>query len=268
MAQDLLELHDTIWTYYYLLTMESTMNAFTTYPKVSPTSMPVDEVEEWLNTFPHKRAENKPNGGIIQSTPSVIFVDGLGDRLTPSERRIAERKAKQDFKAAKRALALQEKEDEKAIAKKLREWSSSPKQTSKVTNRLNDLKLRLNNGEHIPVPKNQGISKKEYQNIRRDMRVIAQEVDGDIVRVKAMGSIDSFWLIDNIETYAKPFNTQCKKSVRAVLETGKSIRITSDLQQDEVRGLAAVIQQLGRRKGMGITIIYGLNNTVKGWVVL
>ena len=37
------------------------------YPKQSDTAMSVDAIEAWLDQFPQKRAENKPNGGIIQS---------------------------------------------------------------------------------------------------------------------------------------------------------------------------------------------------------
>ncbi len=47
------------------------------HKKNSPTSMPVSEVEAWLDQFPQKRAENKPNGGIIRATAAVTFIDML-----------------------------------------------------------------------------------------------------------------------------------------------------------------------------------------------
>ena len=181
MAQDLLELHDTTWTYYYLLTMESTMNAFTTYPKVSPTSMPVDEVEEWLNTFPHKRAENKPNGGIIQSTPSVIFVDGLGDKLTPSERKAAERKAQQDFKAAKKALALQEKEDEKANVNEI------------LTRSVEDLELSVRSANCL---KNAGIN---------TIGELVQKTEADMLKTKNFGRKSLSEIKDILNEYGLVF---------------------------------------------------------------
>ena len=45
------------------------------YPKQSDTAIAVDAVEAWLDQFPHKRAENKPNGGIIRSVADTSRLD-------------------------------------------------------------------------------------------------------------------------------------------------------------------------------------------------
>lgn len=90
------------------------------YPKVSKTAMPVDEVEAWLNQFPQKRAENKPNGGIIRS---VADIDQLYLReMSPRERKVARAKAQREHREALKNLAKQNEQDAKKIAKQLTEW--------------------------------------------------------------------------------------------------------------------------------------------------
>lgn len=254
-------MHDTTWTYYYLLTMESTMNAFTTYPKVSPTSMPVDEVEEWLNTFPHKRAENKPNGGIIQSTPSVIFVDGLGDKLTPSERKIAERKAQQDFKAAIRQIAKQEAEDRKAIANKKREWTREAELLAAKERRERLLK-RLNSGKLITIPsKKRSVTK--YRAMRADIEDLKPRLKGLVVRLADLKTEKSWWCIDTMESYDGDIDYDCIISVKSALNTGKMIRISDGMHQSDKQVLARTTNKLD-----GVARVYGLDKRIKGWVAL
>lgn len=90
------------------------------YPKVSKTAMPVDEVEVWLDQFPQKRAENKPNGGIIRS---VADIDQLYLReMSKAEQKAARAKAKREHKEALRNLAKQEAADAKEIAQQLNKW--------------------------------------------------------------------------------------------------------------------------------------------------
>ena len=50
--------------------------------------MPMDEQEAWLDQFPQKRAENKPNGGIIRS---IADTSRLFLRLMSAEERKAAR---------------------------------------------------------------------------------------------------------------------------------------------------------------------------------
>lgn len=82
--------------------------------------MPVDSVEAWLDQFPQKRAENKPNGGIIQSLADTreLFLRPM----SVSERKVARAKAQREHKQALKNLAKQEVLDAKAIAKQLTVW--------------------------------------------------------------------------------------------------------------------------------------------------
>ena len=90
------------------------------YPKQSNTAMPVDAVEAWLDQFPQKRAENKPNGGIIRS---VADTSGLDLRkMSPKERKVARAEAQREHKEALKNLAKQEAADAKEIAKRLVKW--------------------------------------------------------------------------------------------------------------------------------------------------
>ena len=63
--------------------------------------------EAWLKRFPQKRAENKPNGGIIQSV---------------ADRKKAIAQAQREHRQALRNLAKQDAMDAKEIAKQLTVW--------------------------------------------------------------------------------------------------------------------------------------------------
>lgn len=90
------------------------------YPKNSDTAMSVDAVEAWLDQFPQKRAENKPNGGIIRSVAdtSQLYLR----EMSASERKVARAKAQREHKQALKNLAKQEASDAKEIAKQLAKW--------------------------------------------------------------------------------------------------------------------------------------------------
>lgn len=96
----------------------------------SSTSISTDTAEAWLDRFPHKRAENKPNGGIIRSTADTreIFLRPMEKK----ERAAAIAQAQREHKQAMRNLAKQEAQDAKEIAKQLAEWrkESKPKPTA------------------------------------------------------------------------------------------------------------------------------------------
>ena len=92
--------------------------------------MPVDAVEAWLDQFPQKRAENKPNGGIIRS---IADTSGLFLRtMSPKERKAARAEAQREHKEALKNLAKREAQDAKEIAKRLVKWrrESKPKPTA------------------------------------------------------------------------------------------------------------------------------------------
>ena len=82
--------------------------------------MPMDEQEAWLDQFPQKRAENKPNGGIIRS---IADTSRLNLReMSASERKAAHIKAQREHKEALKNLAKQDAQDAKEIAKQLAKW--------------------------------------------------------------------------------------------------------------------------------------------------
>lgn len=76
---------------------------------VSNTSVPVDQVEAWLDKHPYKRAENQPNGGIIRATSAVTFVDMLTRApSSPAQKKKLIAKAQRENKQALKKLAKRE----------------------------------------------------------------------------------------------------------------------------------------------------------------
>ncbi len=95
------------------------------YPKQSDTAMSVDAIEAWLDQFPQKRAENKPNHGIIQSVADTreLFLRPM----SKADRAAAVAKAQREHRQALKSLAKQEAQDAKEIAKQLSEWRKESK---------------------------------------------------------------------------------------------------------------------------------------------
>ena len=87
--------------------------------------MPMDEQEAWLDQFPQKRAENKPNGGIILS---VVDTKAMTLReLSGKERKVAIAKAQREHREALKNLAKQEEQDAKKIARQIAKWRKEGK---------------------------------------------------------------------------------------------------------------------------------------------
>jgi len=101
------------------------------YSKPSNTTMPVDEVEQWLNKFPSKRAENKANGGIIQSTASIIFTDNASTKISKKEHNAKRSQARREHKKAIKNLEQQNALDAKAIKKQQIIWRAEIRKGSK-----------------------------------------------------------------------------------------------------------------------------------------
>lgn len=95
------------------------------YPKQSDTAMSVDAIEAWLDQFPQKRAENKPNHGIIQSVADTreLFLRPM----SKADRAAAVAKAQREHRQALKNLAKQDAQDAKEIAKQLAEWRKESK---------------------------------------------------------------------------------------------------------------------------------------------
>ena len=98
--------------------------------------MPMDEQEAWLDQFPQKRAENKPNGGIIQSVAdtSELYLR----EMSVSERKVAHAKAQREHRQALKNLAKQEAADAKEIAKKLAEWRKEDRRKDRQVKQVSD----------------------------------------------------------------------------------------------------------------------------------
>ena len=97
--------------------------------------VPMSAQEAWLDQFPQKRAENKPNGGIIRSVADTSRLELR--EMSPRERKVARAKAQREHKEALKNLAKQEAQDAKKIAKQLAKWKkeqrvAEPKQPSKA----------------------------------------------------------------------------------------------------------------------------------------
>lgn len=88
----------------------------------------MDEQEAWLDQFPQKRAENKPNGGIIQSLADTSAMSLR--ELSGKERKAARAKAQREHHQALKNLAKQDAQDAKEIAKQLAEWRKESKKPS------------------------------------------------------------------------------------------------------------------------------------------
>ena len=242
------------------------------YNKVSETSMPVDEVEAWLNEFEHKRVENKPNHGIIRSTESVIFVSGTRANMTKKERKAAIAQAQREHKAAMRELAIQERKDQTEIARKRKLWAkeikairpepSKPK-LSIVEARQNALEAQLRAGESITTVSPRGATKNQYQTMHRDIMVIKNRFDCEVVRIRLLNNDIARYTLDTIETFDGDINYSDMDSILSALKTKKAIRLNGTMYQQEVKNLASIIRKLDN-----VTGIYNLSGKLKGWVIL
>ena len=93
--------------------------------------MSMSAQEEWLDQFPQKRAENKPNGGIIRSVADTSRLDLR--EMSPRERKVARAKAQREHREALKNLAKQEVQDAKKIAKQLVVWKREQRKEENKT---------------------------------------------------------------------------------------------------------------------------------------
>lgn len=89
------------------------------YPNTNK-GVSMEAQEAWLKRFPQKRAENKPNGGIIQSVADTreLFLRPM----SVADRKKAIAQAQREHRQALRNLAKQDAMDAKEIAKQLTVW--------------------------------------------------------------------------------------------------------------------------------------------------
>lgn len=90
--------------------------------------------EAWLDQFPQKRAENKPNGGIIQS---VVNTRELFLRpMSKAERKKAIAQAQRENRQALKNLAKQDALDSKEITKQLTVWRRENRKSEKPSREM------------------------------------------------------------------------------------------------------------------------------------
>lgn len=145
--------------------------------------MPVDAVEEWLNQFPQKRAENRPNGGIIRSTVDTkeLFLRPM----SKSDRKKAIAQAQREHKQALKNLAKQEAQDAKEIAKQLTVWRRESAKKNKQKKGANE--LTAVGRKFLDTLKNQGFyetkdfpkSKTYMQKIVNQIRAMGYQIEAE-----------------------------------------------------------------------------------------
>ena len=150
------------------------------YPKNSDTAIAVDAVEAWLDQFPHKRAENKPNGGIIRSVADTS--DLRLREMSPRERKVARAKAQREHKEALKNLAKKEAQDAKKIAKQLAKWRKEDRRSKQVGDGMTQagqevLDKLLNQGFFDVADWN--MSYKYFQSVLRAIRNKGYKVRGE-----------------------------------------------------------------------------------------
>lgn len=146
----------------------------------SSTSISTDTAEAWLDRFPHKRAENEPNGGIIRSTADTreIFLRPMSKEARKAAVAIAQR----EHRKALKNLAKQEAQDAKEIAKQLAEWrkESKPKPTAEeLAAKKEAQRLRRNELNRIRrEAEKQGKTKIEMSSVKGQAVLDKLKADG------------------------------------------------------------------------------------------
>jgi len=100
---------------------------FKRYPKKSATSIPAHVVD----SIDYLRAEDKPNGGIIQSVADTRHLKHGG--LSKAEHQKLVKQAKRDHKIAMTNVRHQDADNAKAIAKQITKWRKDKQKADKKT---------------------------------------------------------------------------------------------------------------------------------------
>ena len=95
------------------------------------------------------------------------------------------------------------------------------------------------------------------------MLAIKKRFSGDVVRLKGLCGEQSFYTLDELETFNGDIEYNNGNSVLAALNTKKAVRINSEMHRQEVKNLATMMRKID-----GVTGIYGLDCSIKGWVML
>ena len=273
------------------------------YPKNSDTAIAVDAVEAWLDQFPHKRAENKPNGGIIRSVADTSRLDLR--EMSPQERKVARAKAQREHRQALKNLAKQEEKDAKKIAKQIAAWkreqrtkakaSEQPKKVKKSNRpstrkrakhkpgralpqiqiesniRRDELAKRLKAGQLIEIAERSGGTGAGclYRQQRFDLKKLAQ-AGLQTVRITSALSRKSYFTLNQFEVYQSDvklvgnFDKKSKKAMKAALATGQMV--AADQFINSTRLVAASMTLLSKLFNLDIYTVYD-SKTILGWII-
>lgn len=237
------------------------------YNKVSETSMPVSEAEAWLDEFPEKRVENKPNHGIIASTPVVLFVGQSGQPLQGKAKSDAERRAKREYGEALRQLKSQERQFAKKLQEKKMEWSGMVVGTRNTKNRQREQVMfrTLADGGDLPYIYKSHETRSEYSAQRRNLRSIASYIDGEIVLLECLESGERVFTLNRFEQYNKEIVTI--KEILPALLTGKMVS-NENIKMTITEG-RLLMADLAKHGGHKIEAVKDRVDTrsVKGWII-
>ena len=146
------------------------------YPNTNK-GVSMEAQEAWLKRFPQKRAENKPNGGIIQSVADTreLFLRPM----SVADRKKAIAQAQREHRQALRNLAKQDAMDAKEIAKQLTVWRRESRK-SEINSEMKSSKgqafleqIRKKGIYHI---KDFSRSKAYLQQIVREARALGYQI--------------------------------------------------------------------------------------------
>lgn len=262
----------------------------------------MDAQEAWLDQFPQKRAENKPNGGLIRSVADTSRLELR--EMNPKERKAAVAKAQREHRQALKNLANQEKQDAKEIAKQLAIWkreqrikakASEPKKVKKNNYpstrkrakhkagralpqiqiesniRRDELAKQLKAGQLIEIAERSGGTGAGclYRQQKFDLKKLAQ-TGLQIVRIASALDRKSYFTLNQFEVYQSDvklvgnFDDNSKQALQAALATGQMV--AADQFTSSTRLIADSMMRLSKLFNLDIYTVYD-SKTILGWII-
>lgn len=264
--------------------------------------VPMDAQEAWLDQFPQKRAENKPNGGLIRSVADTSRLELR--EMNPKERKAAVAKAQREHRQALKNLANQEKQDAKEIAKQLAIWkreqrikakANEPKKVKKNNYpstrkrakhkagralpqiqiesniRRDELAKQLKAGQLIEIAERSGGTGAGclYRQQKFDLKKLAQ-TGLQIVRIASALDRKSYFTLNQFEVYQSDvklvgnFDDKSKQALQAALATGQMV--AADQFTSSTRLVADSMMRLSKLFNLDIYTVYD-SKTILGWII-
>ena len=116
------------------------------YPNTNK-GVSMEAQEAWLKRFPQKRAENKPNGGIIQSIPEIASI--REQELKGKDLKVMRAKARREYRQALKKLSEQDYQDAKEIKKQLAAWKAE--EAKKAKELLDEVSAKVKSYNNIVI---------------------------------------------------------------------------------------------------------------------